>query len=296
VARKESGIASSRSKPTQTKAAKQKSAGAKPATGGAAPADSLRPCVVTPPPAPPKQAPPAKPKRRVLLVDDHPMVRERLAELINQEADLEVCGEAEDVVGAMEAVEQFTPDVAVVDITLKDSYGIELIKNFKAHYPKLPALVLSMHDEALYAERALHAGARGYMTKQEATRKVIGALRQVLAGQIYLSERMAASILQKVAGSPATAMGGSPVESLTDRELEVFQLLGQGSTVRELAKTLHVSVKTVEAHREHIKKKMNLKSSAELLRYAIDYTLQEGRGERGGAKAGVRSDEAEAGE
>jgi DNA-binding NarL/FixJ family response regulator len=238
-------------------------------------------------PAPPKPtAPSAQPKHKVLLVDDHPMVRERLAELINQEPDLEVCGEAEDVVGAMEAVEQFTPDVAVVDITLKDSYGIELIKNFKAHYPKLPALVLSMHDEALYAERALHAGARGYMTKQEATRKVIGALRQVLAGQVYLSDRMAASILQKVAGGPRTVANGSPVEVLTDRELEVFQLLGQGMTVRELAKTLHVSVKTVEAHREHIKKKMNLKSSAELLRYAIDYTLQEGRGGRAAVSEG----------
>jgi DNA-binding NarL/FixJ family response regulator len=211
-------------------------------------------------------------KKKVLVIDDHPIVRERLAELINQQPDLAVCGEAEDSHQARKAVAELQPDIAIVDITLKDTYGIELIKEFKDRYPKLPMLVLSMHDEALYGERALRAGARGYLTKQEATKKVIDAIRKVLAGEIYTSEKMAASILQKVAGAK-TEGGGSPTDVLTDRELEVFQLLGQGKTVKEIAESLFVSAKTVEAHREHIKQKMNFKSSAELLRYAIQFAM-----------------------
>jgi DNA-binding NarL/FixJ family response regulator len=211
-------------------------------------------------------------KKKVLVIDDHPIVRERLAELINQQADLVVCGEAEDSHQARKAVAELQPDIAIVDITLKDTYGIELIKEFKDRYPKLPMLVLSMHDEALYGERALRAGARGYLTKQEATKKVVDAIRKVLAGEIYTSEKMAATILQKVAGR-TTAAGGSPTDVLTDRELEVFQLLGQGKTVKEIAESLFVSAKTVEAHREHIKQKMNFKSSAELLRYAIQFAM-----------------------
>jgi DNA-binding NarL/FixJ family response regulator len=213
----------------------------------------------------------------VLVVDDHPIVRERLAELIGQEPDMEVVGEAEDAFEALDAVEEFVPDVAVVDITLKDTYGIELIKDLKNRHPKLPVLVLSMHDESLYAERALRAGAKGYLNKQEASRKVITALRQVLAGGVFVSDKLAASILQKLTGSKSsTTAGGTPVDVLTDRELEVFQLLGGGRGVKEIANALNVSVKTVEAHREHIKRKMNFKSSAELLRYAIEYTLREG--------------------
>jgi DNA-binding NarL/FixJ family response regulator len=208
----------------------------------------------------------------VLVIDDHPIVRERLAELINQEADLMVVAEAEDSHQARKAVADHQPDIAIVDITLKDTYGIELIKEFKDRYPKLPMLVLSMHDEALYGERALRAGARGYLTKQEATKKVVDAIRKVLVGEIYTSDKMAASILQKVAGGKAPG-GGSPTDVLTDRELEVFQLLGQGKTVKEIAENLFVSAKTVEAHREHIKQKMNFKTSAELLRYAIQFAL-----------------------
>ena len=208
----------------------------------------------------------------MLVIDDHPIVRERLAELINQQADLVVCGEAEDSHQARKAVAELQPDIAIVDITLKDTYGIELIKEFKDRYPKLPMLVLSMHDEALYGERALRAGARGYLTKQEATKKVVDAIRKVLAGEIYTSEKMAATILQKVAGGKSPG-GGSPTDVLTDRELEVFQLLGQGKTVKEIAESLFVSAKTVEAHREHIKQKMNFKSSAELLRYAIQFAM-----------------------
>ena len=218
--------------------------------------------------------PTSKPKTRILLVDDHPIVRERLAELIAQEPDLSVCGEAEDSNQAIKATRELQPDLAIVDITLKDTYGIELIKHLKEIMPKLPVLVLSMHDESLYGERALRAGAKGYLTKQEATKKVIPAIRQILAGEIFVSEKMAATILQKVAGGKP-AGGDSPTDVLSDRELEVFQLLGQGQTVRQIAENLFVSVKTVEAHREHIKQKMNFKTSSELLRYAIQFTMKQ---------------------
>ena len=213
-------------------------------------------------------------KTKILIVDDHPIVRERLAELINQESDLSVCGEAEDSREALKAVELLRPDLAIIDITLKDTYGIELIKQLKESHPRLPILVLSMHDESLYGERALRAGAKGYLTKQEATKKVITAIRRILAGEIFVSEKMASTILRKVAGAAAPE-GSSPTAVLTDRELEVFQLLGQGSGVKEIAEKLFVSVKTVEAHREHIKRKMNFRSSTELLRFAIQSTMNE---------------------
>jgi DNA-binding NarL/FixJ family response regulator len=207
----------------------------------------------------------------VLIVDDHPIVRERLGELINQEPDLVVCGEAEDGHGALEAVESTQPDIAIVDISLKDTYGIELIKDLKIRHPKLPVLVLSMHEESMYAERALRAGAKGYLNKQEATKKVIPALRQVLAGRVFVSEAMASTLLQRVTGTRAPVTeGGSPIDVLTDRELEIFQLLGQGKGAKDIGKLLHISVKTVEAHREHIKQKLNFKTSNELLRYAIE--------------------------
>ncbi|HZN64961.1 MAG TPA: response regulator transcription factor [Tepidisphaeraceae bacterium] len=193
---------------------------------------------------------------------------------MHQEPDLAVSGEAEDANQALAAVKASPPDIAIVDITLKDTYGIELIKQLKELYPKLPVLVLSMHDESLYGERALRAGARGYLTKQEATKKVIDAIRRVLAGDVYVSEKLAATLLRKVAGVKSDG-GGTPVDVLTDRELEVFQLLGEGKAVREIAESLFVSVKTVEAHREHIKQKLKLKTSAELLRYAIEYKLQD---------------------
>jgi DNA-binding NarL/FixJ family response regulator len=220
-------------------------------------------------------SPPASPSRRkVLVVDDHPIVRERLSELINQEQDFLVCGEAEDSLTALKAIEAHQPDIAIVDITLKDTYGIELIKQIKDRWPKLPVLVLSMHDESLYGERALRAGAKGYLNKQQATTQIIGAIRKVLGGEIFVSDKMAATILQKVAGGKS-AEGASPTDILTDRELEVFQLLGQGLGVRQIAENLFVSVKTVEAHREHIKQKMNFKSSAELLRYAFAFTMKD---------------------
>jgi DNA-binding NarL/FixJ family response regulator len=216
-----------------------------------------------------------KDKKKLLVVDDHPIVRERVAELINQEPDLAVCGEAEDARSALIAAKALSPDMAIIDITLKDTYGIELIKQLKELYPKLPILVLSMHEESMYGERALRAGAKGYLTKQEASKKIIDAIRRILRGEIYVSENLASVLVQKVAGGNAQAGGGSPIDVLTDRELEIFQLLGQGHAAREIAERLFVSVKTVEAHREHIKQKLKFKSSSELLRFAIQYMLQE---------------------
>jgi DNA-binding NarL/FixJ family response regulator len=211
---------------------------------------------------------------RILLVDDHPIVREQLTELIQREPDLVVCGEAEDANAAIKAAQVLRPDLAIVDITLKDTYGIELIKHLKTILPDLPILVLSMHDESLYGERALRAGANGYLNKQEATKKVIDAIRRVLAGEIYVSEKMSATILQRMAGRGSVAGDGNPTDVLSDREMEVFQLLGQGMSINKIADNLFVSVKTVEAHREHIKQKMNFKSSAELLRYAIEFSMK----------------------
>src|SRR5688500_14422510 len=172
--------------------------------------------------APPSPRQPPVVKRKVFLVDDHPIVRERLGELIAQEPDLEVCGEAEDANAALKGIGAARPDVAVVDITLKDTYGIELIKNLKERCPNVPVLVLSMHDESLYGERAIRAGAKGYLNKQEATKKVIPALRAILAGQMFVSEKMTATILQRMSGGQKVE-GGQPTDVLTDRELEVFQ-------------------------------------------------------------------------
>jgi DNA-binding NarL/FixJ family response regulator len=221
-------------------------------------------------------AAPAAAKKRVFVVDDHPIVRERLAELIAQEPDLQVCGEAEDASSALRAMQAQPPDIAVVDITLKDTYGIELIKDLKERVPGVPVLVLSMHDESLYGERAIRAGAKGYLNKQEATKKVIPAIRAILAGQMFVSEKMTATILQRMSGGQKMEGGGQPTDVLTDRELEVFQLLGQGLGVKQIAENLFVSTKTVEAHREHIKQKMGFKSSSELLRYAFEYLLKKG--------------------
>ena len=216
-------------------------------------------------------------KRKVFLVDDHPMVRERLAELINQEADLQVCGEAEDSIAATKLIGQLQPDLAIVDITLKDTYGIELVKTLKEREGHIPVLVLSMHDESVYGERAIRAGARGYLNKQEASKKVVAAIRSILAGEVFVSDKMKSAMLQKMAagGQRGAGGGGAPTDALSDRELEVFQLLGQGLAVRQIAEMLFVSVKTVEAHREHIKQKMNFKTSSELLRYAIQYSMKE---------------------
>lgn len=209
-------------------------------------------------------------KSKVLIVDDHPIVRQGLSELINHEKDLTVCGQAEDAQQAMAAIRSAKPDVVVVDISLKEKNGIELMKDIKAQYPNMPVLVLSMHDESLYAERALRAGARGYIMKQEATEKVVTGIRTVLSGQVYVSDKMAAKMVYKLVGGGATA-GASPVESLSDRELEVFNLIGHGLGTRQIAEKLYLSIKTIETYRAHIKEKLNLVSAGELLQYAIQW-------------------------
>jgi len=205
---------------------------------------------------------------KILLVDDHPILREGLAQLIEQQKDLSVCGQFEEAGKAFEAIATLKPDLALVDISLKGSSGIELLKNIKVNYPKLLVLVLSMHDESLYAERVLRAGASGYIMKQEATDKVLEAIRKVLAGEIYLSEKMSTKLMHQLIGgrTPAT---GSLIERLSDRELEVFGLIGQGRGTRQIAEQLHLSVKTIESHRAHIKEKLNLKNATELVHRAI---------------------------
>jgi len=212
--------------------------------------------------------PAKKSKYKILLVDDHPILRQGLALLINQEKDLEVCGQFEDAGKALDAVNNLKPDAAIVDISLKGSSGIELLKNIKVQFPKLLVLVLSMHDESLYAERALRAGASGYIMKQEATDQVLVALRKVLNGEIYLSEKMSSKLMHQLVSGRATD-AGSLMERLSDRELEIFGLIGEGRGTRQIAEQLHLSVKTIESHRAHIKEKLNLKNATELVHRAI---------------------------
>jgi DNA-binding NarL/FixJ family response regulator len=214
-------------------------------------------------------------KRTVLIVDDHPIVRQGLAQLINQESDLAVCGQAEDAHEAIQAIRQLDPDLVIVDISLKDTSGVELIKDLKVQYPDLPILTLSMHDEAVYGERALRAGAKGYIMKQEATEKVVTAIRRVLAGEVYVSDGMAAMMVSKLVGGGTGRAVGSSVDSLSDRELEVFRMIGEGFNTREMAERLHLSVKTIETYRAHIKEKLALQDASELLRTAIQWVNTE---------------------
>ena len=220
----------------------------------------------TPAPAP---APlPAPGKRRIFIVDDHPIVRQGLMQMINPEADLTVVGQGEDAYQALKLIRQLKPDLTLLDISLKDTGGIELLKEMRAQDPDLRVLILSMHDESLYAERALRAGARGYIMKQEAPQVLLQAIRKVLNGEVYVSDKMSAVLLQRIVGNrkPGTAL---PMDRLTDREMEIFRMIGAGMTVKEIAEKLFLSAKTIEAHREHIKEKLSLKTSAELLRFAI---------------------------
>lgn len=215
-------------------------------------------------------------KKRVLVVDHHPVVRERLVELLGGEPDLACCGEADNGHHAMALIDGVRPNAVILEITLKDTYGIDLIRQIHDRWRDLPVLVLSAHDESLYAERSLRAGARGYISKQEPTRSIIIALRVVLGGEIYLSPRVAGAILNRIARRPG-ASGSSPADLLSDRELEVFNLLGQGVGVRQIGDRLHVSVKTVEAHRANIKQKLKIRTSAQLLRFAIQHSLEEAK-------------------
>lgn len=218
--------------------------------------------------------PPAARKAGVLLVDDHPIVRQGLAQLINDEPDLAVCGEAGTAREALDAIERNKPDVAIIDISLEDRSGVELIKDIQSRWPDLPCLALSMYDESMYAVRVLRAGGRGYVMKQEVPRKVVAAIRRVLGGHIYVSENMATRLLDQLVSNERTEQ--TPLGNLTDRELEVLTLIGRGVGTREIADRLFLSVKTVEGHRERIKEKLKLKTGAELVRYAVQYTLDRG--------------------
>ena len=205
-------------------------------------------------------------KAAVVLVEDHPMFRERLAELINKEPDLEVCGEADNIRDGFDLITQRGAQVAIIDISLQGASGLELLKNLKAASVTIPVLILSMHDESLYAERALRAGARGYITKNEASAKVMTALRQVLAGEIYVGTKAATKILGNLSQA---SQAGSAVERLTDRELEVFEKIGRGRTTREISIQLGVGAATVETHRSRIKEKLQLENGAQLQREAL---------------------------
>jgi DNA-binding NarL/FixJ family response regulator len=207
-------------------------------------------------------------KKQVFIVDDHPLVREWLANLVNHQCDLAVCGEAATAAEAINALAGSDAQVAIVDISLKDSSGIELIKDLTQSHPALAVLVLSMHEESLYAAQALRAGAKGYIMKRETTRKVVEAIRTVLEGKFYLSDAMAQTVTtQFVAGR--TLATQSPIDLLSDRELVIFELLGQGLGTRQIAEMLHVSIKTVQAHCARVKEKLNLASATELVREAI---------------------------
>lgn len=202
-------------------------------------------------------------KARVVVVDDHPLFRERLCQLINNEQDMEVCGEAESAQKALQIIRETSPNLAMIDITLKMSSGLELIKSIRALSIGVPVLVLSMHDESLYAERALRAGARGYITKHEASAKVMTAIRHVLRGEVYLDQRVMARILHRIVGGDI-APTVRPIDRLTDRELAVFELIGQGRTTREIGGRLHVGLTTVDTYRARIKEKLNLENAAQL--------------------------------
>ena len=225
---------------------------------------------------PARKADPTRPaKKAILIVDDHPMLRRGLTSLIDSEPDLAVCGEASTCAAALQAIRQRKPDVVIVDIGLEGRDGLELVKDMKVHHPKIPALVLSMHDESLYAERALRAGARGYVTKQQIDDTVLIAIRRLLNGEMYLSEKIGARFAANFLGG-RTLQEDSPLAVLTDRELEVFLLIGQGRGTRQIAQSLHLSIKTIESYRGHLKQQLTLESGAELVRRATEW-VESGR-------------------
>jgi DNA-binding NarL/FixJ family response regulator len=213
-------------------------------------------------------------KKRLLILDDHPMMREGLAQLINHESDLMVCAEAGTGREAIDLIGRQRPDLVLADISLPDKSGLEVIKEIQTFHPGLDVLVISMHDESLYAQRVLRAGARGYIMKQEGGKKLMEAIRRVLGGQIYVSDKMSATLLETLAGP--NAKRNSPIEQLTDREFELLQLLGQGKGTREIAEQLRLSVKTVDAHRANLKRKLELQTASELVRYAVRWVETQG--------------------
>jgi DNA-binding NarL/FixJ family response regulator len=215
-------------------------------------------------------------KTQVLIVDDHPVTRDGLATIINHERDLNVCGQADDAYIALKAVDELKPDIVVVDISLKSSDGIELTKNIKARCPGLPVIIFSIHDESIYAERALLAGAKAYLMKDVVSENIIKAIRTVLNGEIYVSDAISKKFLHKIAGDKADT-AKTPIESLSDREFEIFRLIGEGLKASQMAKQLHLSIKTIETYRSRIKEKLNLPNASELLQYSIKWAKSQDR-------------------
>jgi DNA-binding NarL/FixJ family response regulator len=211
-------------------------------------------------------------KCRVLLVDDHPIIRQGLALLIDREPDLSVCGEADGAHSAFQAITTLRPDLVVLDISLSGPDGLEVLKEIRLKTASLPVLILSMHDESIYAERAMRAGANGYIMKQEATEKVLVAIRRILQGEVYLSDRLTSTMLQQYVRGNAPVKK-SPLVNLSDRELEVFRLIGEGRGTRQIADELHLSVKTIESYQAHIKEKLALRNARELVQHAIEWTV-----------------------
>lgn len=213
--------------------------------------------------------------RKVLVIDDHDVVRMGLMYLLNQEEDFEVCGEAGDARKGLNALEELKPDIVLVDISMRGMNGIEFIKSAKAYQARLPIVVLSIHDEWLYAERALRAGALGYVMKTAGSDEIITALRKALAGELHVSGRVNGVLLQRFLGGGGRTGNGSSIATLSDRELEVFELIGHGKTTREIAGLLNLSVKTVDSHRMHIKDKLAIKTAPELVQRAVHYVESE---------------------
>ena len=214
---------------------------------------------------------PSVPRCKVFLIDDHPIMRQGLALFIDREPDLMVCGEADGATSALQAIREAAPDFVVLDISLDGPDGLELLKTLRVRYPNLPVLVLSMHDEAVYAERALRAGANGYIMKQEATDRVLTAIRHILSGDVYLSDRLTKRmLLQFVNGSVSPR---DPLAKLSDRELEVYRLIGAGHSTRQIADELHVSTKTIESYQAHIKEKLALRNARELVQHAVEWSV-----------------------
>ena len=211
------------------------------------------------------------PKAKILIVDDHPLVREWLANLIEKNSDLTVCGEAEDAATALEGIAETQPDLAIIDLSLGNGSGIDLIRSIRSSFPDVAMIVLSMHDERVYAERVIRAGARGYVMKRESTKKIIDAIHEVLRGNLYLSKEMTELLVEKFMSSDPEHVG-LPIAQLSDRELEVFKLIGQGYEINEIAKMLNVNHKTIHTYSTRIREKLKLDSSAELLREALRWT------------------------
>jgi DNA-binding NarL/FixJ family response regulator len=218
-------------------------------------------------------------KKRILIVDDHPVMRHGEAELVNREADLTVCGEVGNAAQALGAIPKLNPDLLLLDLNLPDKNGLELLKDLQALFPKLPVLAVSMQEESFYALRVLRAGGRGYLMKQEGPEQLIAAIRAVLGGEIYVSRQMSGRILQSVSGA-GQGLAGAPADRLSDRELEVMRLFGEGWSTEEIAQKLHLSPKTVDVHRANIKEKLGLKTTPEFLRFSIGWARAHSPGMR----------------